>query len=74
LLENIITMVEKTLFKTLPNPCNDRVVAEKDCPALINLPLDDDVLFKNNIPDWRLMKELLSREGPVTKVQCMRIL
>jgi len=28
-------MVEK-IYKTLPDPLNDRVVTEKECPSLIN--------------------------------------
>jgi len=43
-------MVETSMFSGLPDPCNDRVVSEKDCPILINKPLSDDVLFKNGIP------------------------
>jgi hypothetical protein len=67
-------MVEKNMFLTLPDPCNDRVLSEKDCPTLVNRPLPDDVLFKKNLPDWKVLRELQSREGPLTKDQTCRIL
>ena len=41
---------------------------------MISKPLADDVLFKDNLPQWRLLRELLSREGPLTKAQVCRIL
>lgn len=58
----------------MPDACNDRQVSEKDCPSLISKPLADDVLFKDNLPQWRVLRELLSREGPLTKAQVCRIL
>lgn len=59
---------------TLPNACNDRVVSELDCPAMINRTVSNDVLFKNNLPNWKVLKEIFSREGPLTKEQCSRII
>ena len=49
---------------------------ERDCPKLINKPLEDDVLFsqEGGNPDWKLLKDFLSREGPITKPQCVRLL
>jgi len=47
-----------TIFGALPDPLNDRVVSEQECPRLIQRPLADDVLFsKNGNPDWRVLKE-----------------
>ena len=68
-------MVESVL-STLPDPCKDRKVPESECPALINRPLPDDVLFQkeNGFPNWRHLKEIMCREGPVSKAQCMKIL
>lgn len=61
-------MVESSQFDPLPNPCNDRVVPESDCPSLLQKPLADDVLFsKNGNPNWKVLKEFQCREGPVTK-------
>ena len=61
-------MVE-SLYSTVPDPCNDRTCSEKDCPKLVNKPLEDTVLFsqEGEKPDWKLLKEFLSREGPLTK-------
>ena len=69
-------MVESSAFSTLPDGANDRFVSEKDCPSLVNKPLEDSKLFggPGGIPDWRLLKEMLSREGPITKPQCCKLL
>ncbi len=68
-------MVEQS-YSTLPDPLNDRHCSEKDCPSLINKPLADETLFgkEGGRPDWKLLKEFLSREGPLTKPQCVRLL
>lgn len=68
-------MVEKNIFSALPDACSDRVVSDADCPTLISRPLPDDKLFNNGKePNWKVLKELLCREGPVTKSQCLKIL
>jgi len=56
-------------YSRLPDPCNDRPVTEQDCPSLINKPLEEDVMFPapTGKPDWRLLKDFMAREGPVTK-------
>jgi hypothetical protein len=61
-------MVEST-YSTVPDPLNDRTCSEKDCPRLINKPLEDSVLFskEGGNPDWKLLKDFLSREGPIPK-------
>lgn len=63
-------------YSKLPDPCEDRAVTETECPRLINKPLEDDVMFPAPAgkPDWRLLKEFMSREGPITKAQCTRVL
>lgn len=68
-------MVESLLL-TLPDSCKDRKCTDAECPTLINRPLPDDILFNksNGLPNWRNLKELMCREGPVSKSQCMRIL
>jgi serine/threonine-protein phosphatase 2B catalytic subunit len=67
-------MVES--YSALPDPLNDRKCSEKECPKLINKPLEDSVLFslEGGLPDWKLLKDFLSREGPITKPQCVRLL
>jgi hypothetical protein len=51
-------MVESSQFSPLPDPCNDRVVPESECPSLLQQPLADDVLFsKNGNPNWKVLKE-----------------
>jgi len=60
-------MVEVSAYSGLPDPYKDRQVSEKQCPSLINKPLSDSQLFKLDIPDWKMLKEFMQREGPVTK-------
>lgn len=54
----------------LPDPCKDRPL--KDLPPFANKSLDDSILFPKNaqgkeIPDWRLLEEFMSKEGPLLK-------
>ena len=56
----------------LPDPCNDRPM--KDLPAFVNKAIDDKLLFPDGgIPDWQLLQEFLSKEGPIKKSQVMSI-
>ena len=42
---------------------------------MINKEIDSDLLFdENDIPDWKVLKDYMAREGPLTKVQIMRLL
>jgi hypothetical protein len=41
---------------------------------MINKPMSDEQLFKNGLPQWRVLKEFLMREGPLTKAQVTKIL
>ena len=42
---------------------------------MINKEIDSDLLFdENDIPDWKVLKDYMAREGPITKVQIMRLL
>jgi hypothetical protein len=55
----------------LPDPINDRPV--KDLPPFANKVLRDDVLFIKNdegqeVVDWKLFEEFMSKEGPMIKV------
>lgn len=59
----------------LPDPCNDRVIADTQCPKLAHKPLDDAKFWvKEGVPNWKMLREFLCREGPVTKQQCVRVL
>ena len=54
----------------LPDPINDRPV--KDLPPFVNKSLPDNLLFKcgddgNEMVDWKLFEEFLSKEGPLIK-------
>ena len=54
----------------LPDPVNDRPL--KDLPPSVNKAIDDSLLFPRNsegaeIPDWRLLEEFMSKEGPLSK-------
>lgn len=59
----------------LPDPIPDRNLTDEQCPRMINKPIEDSALFgENDLPDWRLLKDFLAREGPITKPQIMRLL
>ena len=60
----------------MPDACNDRKCSEKECPSLINRPLSDEQLFSREAgrPDWKLLRDFLSREGPLTKAQTVHLL
>jgi serine/threonine-protein phosphatase 2B catalytic subunit len=54
----------------LPDPVNDRPL--KDLPPFVNKEIDDSLLFPRKadgmeIPDWRLLEEFMSKEGPLRK-------
>jgi len=54
----------------LPDPCNDRPM--KDLPPFVNKALTDSQLFSKNkdgveVPNWKLLEEFLSREGPIPR-------
>lgn len=50
----------------LPDPVNDRPL--KDLPPFANNALDEAILFPNGeTPNWKLLEEFLSKEGPITK-------
>ena len=60
----------------LPDPCDDRPI--KELPPFVNKAIRDDLLFKKNndgseFIDWKLLEEFLTKEGPITKKQLMKI-
>ena len=72
-------MVEATdtsqQFSLLPDPIPDRKLTDAECPRMINKPIEDNQLWNDdNIPNWRILKDFLAREGPITKPQIMRLL
>ena len=71
MVEATSTDISYTLLK---NPCNDRPQKDSECLTLAQKPMDDDKFWKNGLPDWKVLKDFLSREGPVTKLQTVRIL
>ena len=61
----------------LPDPCNDRPM--KDLPPFANKALSDEILFPRSAdgsekPDWKLLEEFMSREGPMEKKQVMKLI
>ena len=57
----------------LPDPCGDRPL--KDLPPFVNKAVDDSLLFPDGEkPDWKLLEEFMSKEGPILKSQVMKIL
>ena len=52
----------------LADPLKDRPMKDKDCPILSQKPISDEKFWvKEGVPDWKLLKDFLTREGPVTK-------
>ena len=54
----------------LPDPVNDRPL--KDLPPFVNQAVDDSLIFPKNdegkeIPNWRILEEFMSKEGPLLK-------
>jgi serine/threonine-protein phosphatase 2B catalytic subunit len=61
----------------LPDPINDRPV--KDLPPFVNKEISDDLLFTkgedgSEVVDWKLFEEFMSKEGPLTKRQVLKIM
>ena len=62
-------------FSVLPDPCNDRSLNDEQCPRIINKSMEDSALFgADGVSQWRVLKDFLAREGPITKPQIMRLL
>mmetsp|Transcript_22270 Transcript_22270/g.34452 ORF Transcript_22270/g.34452 Transcript_22270/m.34452 type:complete len:218 (-) Transcript_22270:848-1501(-) len=64
-------------MELLPDPCNDRPI--KDLPPFVNQAIDDTLLFQRNdegkeIPNWRILEDFMSKEGPLLKSQVMKLL
>jgi serine/threonine-protein phosphatase 2B catalytic subunit len=59
---------------TLPDPFNDRQI--KSIPPPPHKPLEESLLYpaEKHIPDWRVLKTHMQKEGPVSKAQCAKIL
>ena len=58
----------------LPDPCGDRPL--KDLPPFVNKALDNSKLFPkgDDTPDWKLLEEFMSKDGPLLKNQVMKII
>ena len=61
-------------MENLPNPFNDRVI--KKCLPPPKYPLSHDELFpnKDGIPNWKLVKEHLTKEGRLYKADLIEII
>ena len=69
------TETEETRFSVIPDPLPDRPLTDAQCPKAANKPLEDSQIFgDNDLPDWRLLKDFMAREGPISKPQIMRLL
>ena len=59
----------------LPDAIGDRHLTEEQCPKPANKPLEDSVLWPDGeLPDWKLLKDFMTREGKLTKEQIIRLL
>lgn len=66
---------QETRFSLIKDPNGDRPLTDKECPKLIARPLEDkDFWNSEDLPDWRLLKDFMSREGPITKPQMTKLL
>lgn len=61
-------------YTLLPDPLGDRKLKDSECKILSNTPLDDSKLWLDDKPDWKMLKEFLCREGPISKPQTVRLL
>ena len=58
----------ETRFTLIQDPIPDRPLDDQQCPKLITKSIDDSLLWKEDgLPDWKLLKDFLLREGPLTK-------
>lgn len=65
----------ETRFSLLPDPLPDRALTDAQCAKIINRPVEDNKLWNDqDLPDWRLLKDFLAREGPISKPQIMKLL
>ena len=59
----------------MPDPIPDRPLDDATCPRMINKPMEDGAIWgDDDLPKWKILKDFLLREGPLTKDQIMRIL
>jgi hypothetical protein len=61
----------------LPDPVNDRTL--KDLPPFVNKAINDKLLFPiredgTQTPDWKILEEFMSKEGPLLKTQVLKII
>ena len=62
-------------FSLLPDPKGDRHLTEEQCPQMANKPLEDQFLWPDGeLPDWKLLKDFMTREGKLTKEQIIKLL
>lgn len=61
-------------FDLLPDPLKDRVIDEVNPPP--HLPLNSKILFPNGdrIPDWKILKTYLQKEGRISKTDLLKII
>ena len=64
----------ETRFSLLPDPIPDRKLTDQQCAKIINKPVSDSELWNGDVPNWRLLKDYLAREGPMTKEQIIKFL
>ena len=71
----MVEAAEETRFSLLPDPISDRPLTDAQCPKIINRHIEDAQLFgPGDVPNWKLLKDYLSREGQLTKPQVIRLL
>ena len=62
------TSTSEQRFSVLPDPLPDRTLSDAQCPRIINRPAADSILWgEDGLPNWRVLKDYLMREGPLSK-------
>ena len=73
--EGDIPTTDPSKFSLLLDPCNDRTLTDSQCAIMVNRPLTDEQFWPDGeLPDWKVLKDFMTREGKISKDQMMRLL
>ena len=62
-------------FELVKDPLPDRKLDDEACPRMIQKTLPDNKLWQEDgLPNWKLLKSFLAREGPISKEQIVKLL
>ena len=73
--EGDVPTTDPSTFSLLLDPCNDRTLTDAQCAIMVNKPLTDEQFWPDGeLPDWKVLKDFMTREGKISKDQMMRLL